>query len=112
MKKTTKAAAAKKTTKKATEIVTKGSDRTHKICSVCKLPQPLDMFYRPAKDCRCKGCGSAYAKALKARKEAEAAQGVAAARKTETVKKPAASKKTAAKAPKTAPTAKKVKKAA
>lgn len=108
MKKSATTAAAKtttkKTAKKATEVVTKGPDRTHKICSVCKLPQPLDMFYRPAKDCRCKACNATYAKDLKARKAEAAAQ-------AETVK-PAVKKAAAKKTPTAAPKAKKGKKAA
>ena len=76
MKKSATTAAAKtttkKTAKKATEVVTKGPDRTHKICSICKTPQPLDKFYRPAKDCRCKDCNKIYAANLKAKKAAEA----------------------------------------
>ena len=54
-------------------VVTEGPDRTHKICSICKTAQPLDKFYRPAKDCRCKDCNKIYAANLKAKKAAEAA---------------------------------------
>lgn len=53
-------------------VVTEGPDRTHKICSICKTAQPLDKFYRPAKDCRCKDCNKIYAANLKAKKAAEA----------------------------------------
>jgi hypothetical protein len=81
MSKNATPAAAKnsKTAKKATkaEVITNGEGRTHKICSICKTPQPLENFYRPLKDCRCKSCGKVYSAQLRAKK-AEVAGTVAA----------------------------------
>lgn len=57
-------------------------DRVQKKCSVCGNWQPLEKFYRPEKDCRCKDCSGAYAKQLKEQKEAEAAEAEKAAKKT------------------------------
>lgn len=67
-----KTAANKKPVPKHRAIVLSGENRTHKKCSICKKNQPLDLFYRPAKDCRCKTCGKVYAAQLRQRKAAEA----------------------------------------
>lgn len=81
---------------KHSRVVTEGPDRTHKICSICKTAQPLDKFYRPAKDCRCKDCNKIYAANLKAKKAAEAeAAAKPAPKNTKKAEAPAPAKKTA-----------------
>lgn len=72
---TTKNSKPKNATPKNVKRVLTGpvADRTHKKCSVCGKLQPMELYYRPAKDCRCKECSSKYAKQLRERKAAEAA---------------------------------------
>jgi hypothetical protein len=69
---TKKTAANNKPIPKHRAVILTGENRTHKKCSICKKNQPLEQYYRPQKDCRCKGCGKIYAAQLRERKLAEA----------------------------------------
>ena len=70
---------------------TRKASACRKLCSVCGEWKPLDAYYRPEKDCRCRECSGAYARLLKERKEAEEKK---ASRKKATPKKAAAKKAT------------------